>query len=64
MAERGEDLDFRNGGQKPSPLKEPFVGNVSKCFALPPDCSGGAKKGNLQFDACFEGGTLMYASLH
>ena len=62
MAERREDLhhvDVRNDGRKPSPLKEPFVGNVSKCFALPPDCSSGAKKGHLQFDACFEGGTLF-----
>lgn len=38
--------------------KDPFVGNVSKCIPLPPDhpTDGGVKRGELQFDACFEGG--------
>ena len=43
-----------------SPLKEPFVGNVSKvsphCVATSKDRR---KKGHLVFDACFEGGTLV-----
>ena len=43
-------------------LKTPFVGNVSQHVPLPPDHSGGAKKGRLQFDACFEGGRCMHAS--
>ena len=42
-------------------LKTPFVGNVSQHVPLPPDHSGGAKKGRLQFDACFEGGPCMLA---
>lgn len=44
--------------QSASPVKEPFVGNVSKCTPLPPNHSGTARKGHLQFDACFETGTV------
>lgn len=62
--EREADLDHLSGpgyNEKTldsSPLKDPFVGNVSKRIPLPPDCSGGVTKGHLQFDACFEGGEL------
>lgn len=43
-------------GAPGSSPKEPFVGNVSKCIPLPPDCEDPKRKGLLQFDACFEGG--------
>ena len=39
-----------------SALKNPFVGNVSQFVPLPPEHSGPLKKGDLRFDACFEGG--------
>lgn len=47
-----------NGAERASggALKNPFVGNVSKVVPLPSEHRGGAKKGRLQFDACFEGG--------
>ena len=45
-----------------SPLKEPFVGNVSKFSPHSVAASGSKdrrKKGHLVFDACFESGTLV-----
>ncbi len=40
--------------------KEPFVGNVSKISPHPRGSSKeSCKKGNLIFDACFEGGKLV-----
>ncbi len=47
--------------QTASPLKEPFVGNVSKCVPLPPEHSGAVQRGQLQFDACFETGNVLTA---
>ena len=55
MACEGEGLPVT---PESGPPKDPFVGNVSRCIPLPPDhpTDGGIRRGNLQFDACFEGG--------
>lgn len=44
---------------KSSPEKENFVGNVSNHVPLPSKHSGHLHKGNLVFDACFEGGLVL-----
>ena len=54
MAADGEELCRSEVEQPPS--KEPFVGNLSKCIPLPPDRLGDVRRGDLQFDSCFEGG--------
>lgn len=43
-------------GEASGQLKNPFVGNVSKHIPLPAEHSRAVKRGNLQFDSCFEGG--------
>lgn len=43
--------------------KEEFVGNVSQYIPLPEGYRGSISKGNLIFDACFEGGELVPAAL-
>lgn len=43
-------------GEAEGQLKNPFVGNVSKYIPLPAEHGRAVKRGNLQFDSCFEGG--------
>ena len=61
MATVGEERSVVFGGSQPAvggALKNPFVGNVSKLVPLPPDKRAEcAKRGRLQFDACFESGS-------
>lgn len=62
MATEGEELDRSEAERPPSsPLKDPFVGNLSKCIPLPPNHLGDVRRGNLQFDSCFEGGIELLA---
>ncbi len=44
--------------QSPADIKrrDKFVGNVSNYVALPTDFKGRISRGNLAFNACFEGG--------
>ena len=56
MATEGATSSSSGEGQAPSQLKNPFVGNVSKHIPLPAEHGRAVKRGNLQFDSCFEGG--------
>ena len=46
-------------GETSGLLKNAFVGNVSRHTPLPAEHRKSAKRGNLQFDACFEGGKRL-----